>query len=378
MPLRGGGSNAVVDFNEHTVSLVAVTTDVVRFGRPVIGIAFDSIGRYGQSGVLRERMIPRLLSAPPTSLQGEDGLLDPARVLAAAMRNEKPGGHGDRAHAAAVLELATWDALAKTADEPACVTIARRLATSGGAAPDVAVYAAGGYYREGSDVGDLRAEVQSYLDLGHTAVKIKIGGAPLDVDLRRVEEALDVVGSGDALCVDANGRFDAKAARTYASALEAYGLRWLEEFTDPLDFELTAALVAEGGSPIATGENLFSVGDVRNLLRYGALRPGRDVVQTDPGLSYGLTEYSKVLEVAANHNMDRTQLIPHGGHLINLHVVAGLRLGGCEHYPGRFAPFGGFDTDQLATPGRARVPDAPGFGLESMVGLQDEIKELVA
>ena len=65
--LEGQVANAVVSFAEHDVSLVAVFTDVVRHGRPLVGLSFNSIGRFAQGGILRDRMIPRLLSAEPSS-----------------------------------------------------------------------------------------------------------------------------------------------------------------------------------------------------------------------------------------------------------------------------------------------------------------------
>ncbi len=173
--LQGSAANAVVDFSGHTVSLVALVA--VRDGRQVVGVAFDSIGRFAQSGILRDRMIPRVLAAEPGSLLDDAGRLSPTAVLACALRNEKPGGHGDRAAAAAALELACWDLLAKLDDEPAYATIARHFGTE--PAASVPVYAAGGYYhpdtgRCGRD--GLRAEMRGYLDLGYDAVKMKIGG----------------------------------------------------------------------------------------------------------------------------------------------------------------------------------------------------------
>jgi L-alanine-DL-glutamate epimerase-like enolase superfamily enzyme len=124
----GGPASAVVNFSDHTVSLVAVFTDVIRDGKPVAaGVAFDSIGRFAQSGILRDRMIPRVAAAPPDALLDASGRIDPATVLACALTDEKSGGHGDRAAAAAALELACWDLNAKLSDEPAYVTIARHF-----------------------------------------------------------------------------------------------------------------------------------------------------------------------------------------------------------------------------------------------------------
>ncbi|TDB86107.1 mandelate racemase [Actinomadura sp. KC216] len=377
VPLQGNVANSVVSFADHTVSLVAVISDVRRNGRPLAGIAFNSIGRFAQGGILRDRMIPRVLSADPDSLLEPDtGLLDPGRVLKRAMKDEKPGGHGDRAAAAAAVELACWDLLAKHAGEPAYALIAKTY----GRAPEsdgVPVYAAGGYYRPGDDIGQLTAELRGYRDAGYPAVKIKIGGLPLAGDLRRVEAAVETMGGGGAVAVDANGRFGWTQAHAYAEALAGHGLRWYEEATDPLDFDLHRRLAEVYPGAVATGENLFSVQDVKNLLLFGGLRAGLDVFQMDAGLGYGLTEYVRMIELMEEHGFDRRSAFPHGGHLINLHIVAGLGLGGCEAYPGVFQPFGGYGPGCRLADGRIRPADDPGFGLEAKPGLAAEIARLV-
>lgn len=371
---RGGPANAVVNFSGHTVSLVAVITDVIRGGRPVAGVAFNSIGRFAQSGILRDRMIPRVLAASPDALLDASGFLDPAAVVACALADEKPGGHGDRAAAAGALELACWDLNAKLRDEPACVTIARHAGRD--PAPAVPVYAAGGYYYAEGGVERLRREMRGYLDLGYDAVKMKIGGAALGEDLTRIEAVIDAVGDAGRVAVDANGRFDRAQATRWADALAPYGLRWYEEPGDPLDYALHRAVTDRYDGAVATGENLFSVPDVTNLVRYGGMRPNRDVFQMDPGLSYGLGEYLRMLDVLEAHGFDRRFAFPHGGHLINLHVAAGLGLGGCEAYPGVFAPFGGYPDACVVSGGRIATTDAAGFGLEEKAGLAELIAEL--
>ncbi|OBK25074.1 enolase C-terminal domain-like protein [Mycobacterium asiaticum] len=372
--LEGAPANAVVSFASHTVSLVALVTDVVRAGKPVVGVAFDSIGRFAQSGILRDRLIPRVLAAPPETLLDKTGRLDPSAVAARALTDEKPGGHGDRAAAAAALELACWDLLAKLDDEPAFATIARRFGRE--PADAVPVYAAGGYYYPDRGVDGLRDEIRGYLEQGYDAVKIKIGGADVREDTARIEAAIDIVGAGQRVAVDANGRFDRAAALRWATALAPYGLRWYEEPGDPLDFELNSAVTACYEGAVATGENLFSVPDVTNLLRYGGMRPGRDVFQMDAGLSYGLGEYALMLGVLEAHGFNRRRAFPHGGHLINLHIAAGLGLGGCESYPGVFQPFGGYSAGCTLADGRIAPTDAPGFGLEQKSGLAQVIAEM--
>ncbi len=378
VPIDGGVRNAVVSFADHTVSIVAAVSDQRRRGRPVVGFGFNSIGRYGQGGILRQRLFPRLRAADPQVLVTEDGRsFDPAAVAAVAMTNEKPGGHGDRAGAVAAVELAVWDLEAKLRDEPACATIAR-AAGRDGAVGRASVYAAGGYYYDGDDSVDrLRAELEGYRSLGFDAFKIKVGGAPLDVDLARIEAALDVAGAGARLAVDANGRFDLDTAQAYGRALAPYGLRWFEEPGDPLDYALLHQLIAGYDGAVATGENLFSAIDVENLVRFGGMRPGIDIVQIDPGLSYGITEYGRVLDRLEAHGFDRTSCFPHGGHLINLHVVVGLGLGGCEAYPGVFGPFGGYAPTCAIGDGTVLPSDAPGFGLEEKPDLAPHLAAMI-
>ncbi|CBJ52101.1 hypothethical protein, Enolase domain [Ralstonia solanacearum PSI07] len=136
----------------------------------------------------------------------------------------------------------------------------------------------------------------SYIDRGCTVVKKKIGGASLDEDLRRIDSILSVLQDGQKLAVDANGRFDLDTAIRYAKALSQYDLFWYEEPGDPLDFELLATLRNDDDKPMATGEDLFSMQDARNLIRYGGMRPDRDWLPFDCALSYGLVEYLRTLD----------------------------------------------------------------------------------
>ncbi len=378
VPMQGNVANALVNFSEHDISLVALVSDVIRHGKPVIGYAFDSIGRYAQGGILRDRMIPRLLKADPQSLLDASGLrLDPGKVLATVMRNEKPGGHGDRAAAAGALELAAWDLNAKLDDEPAHVGIARRYGRQGKTG-GVDVYAAGGYYYP--DAGDgtarLRDELLQYQDMGFQAFKMKIGGADLATDLKRIEAALSVAGEGGRLSVDVNGRYDLEAALACAREIEPYQLRWYEEVGDPLDYDLNRRLIEAYPLPVATGENLFSVQDAKNLILFGGMRPGKDIFQMDAGLCYGLGEYARMLALLESHGFNRAQAYPHGGHLINLHIAVGLELGGCEAYPGVFPPFGGYPEGCGLGGGLVRPTDAPGFGLEEKTNLRPWLEKL--
>ncbi|HEX6634849.1 MAG TPA: mandelate racemase/muconate lactonizing enzyme family protein [Usitatibacter sp.] len=375
-PISSPIRNAYIDFSRMTLSLVAVITDVIRDGRPVVGYGFNSNGRYGQGTLMRERFIPRVLEADPASLVEEGGAnLDPVKIWARMYTNEKPGGHGERSVAIGTIDMAVWDAVAKIAGKPLYQLLAER---HGDGKPDrrVFVYAAGGYYYPGKDDSQLVAEMRSYLDRGYSVVKMKIGGAPLAEDLRRIESVLAILGPGQRLAVDANGRFDLDTAIAYAKALSKYELFWYEEPGDPLDFELQAVLRGYYDKPMATGENLFSMQDARNLIRYGGMRPDRDWLQFDCALSYGLVEYLRTLAMLRQHGWSPSRCIPHGGHQMSLNIAAGLGLGGNESYPDLFQPFGGFPDGVRVENGYVTMPELPGIGFEGKSDLYRLMREL--
>jgi L-alanine-DL-glutamate epimerase-like enolase superfamily enzyme len=376
-PIASPIRNAYIDFSKMTTSLVAVVTDAVRDGRRIVGYGFNSNGRYGQGGLIRERFADRLLEAEPKSLLDDAGTnLDPHRVWATMMANEKPGGHGERSVAVGTIDMAAWDATAKIAGKPLFRLLAERHNRR--ADPRVFVYAAGGYYYPGKDLVALRAEMRSYLERGYTVVKMKIGGAPLDEDRERIETVLDEIGSRARLAVDANGRFDLDTAIAYAKMLREYPLFWYEEAGDPLDYQLQAALADYYPGPMATGENLFSHQDARNLIRYGGMRPDRDWLQFDCALSYGLVEYERTLKVLETHGWSPRRCIPHGGHQMSLNIAAGLGLGGNESYPDLFQPYGGFPDSVSVIDGHITMPELPGIGFEGKSDLYKEMRALAA
>jgi len=362
-PLRSEIRNAAIDFSQMTVSVVAVESDTIRDGRPVVGYGFHSNGRYAQPGILDTRIVPRLMAARSEDYTDPTGRLDPLRAWDIVMTGEKPGGHGDRSVAVGTVDMALWDLASKLEEKPLFQLLRERFAT-GTSGNEVYVYAAGGYYYPGKDIEQLREEMRGYLAMGYDTVKLKIGGAALEEDVRRVDAVVEEVGKTGCVAVDANGRFDLSRGLAYIEALDGYGLKWLEELGDPLDYALNQAFCERAESPIATGENLFSMQDARNLLRYGGMRPDRDFLQMDPVLSYGLPEYLRMLSALKQAGWPQSRCMPHGGHQFALHIACAFGLGGNESYPRVFEPFGGFGDDLAIEHGRIRVPDVPGVGFE--------------
>jgi D(-)-tartrate dehydratase len=355
--------NSSVGFEAMTASIIAVHTDATRDGRPLVGLAFDSIGRYGHGALLRERFIPRLLAAEPDEYADGRGGVDPHRAWAVLMKNEKPGGHGERAGTVGLIDAALWDLAAKIVDRPLWRHLADRCGVAAATAK-LAVYASGGHYRPSNDVEDLCSDVRRAIDQGHSRFKIKIGGATLADDIARIEAVFGVLERGMTLAVDCNGTFDREQALRYLDALKGYPLAWIEEPVHPLDFELHREIAARTETALATGENLFSCDDARNLLRYAGLRRDRDLLQFDLSLSYGIVEYLRILDELDRQGWRRDRCAPHAGHLHAMNAVAGLGLALAEVAMGGTTLFDQLTTAVPVADGMVTLPDAPGTGFE--------------
>ena len=376
VPLASNIANAYISFKTMTTNVVAIETDMERDGEPVIGYGFSSNGRYAQPGLLNERFTPRLMAAEPKSLLDETGEnIDPHAVWRTVMRDEKPGGHGERSSCVGALDMAVWDIHAKLAGRPLWRILSARY-NNGKYDEKVLVYPGGGYYYPGKGLDKLKREMRGYRALGYKICKMKVGAVPLEEDMARIEAAIEVLGAGANLAVDVNGRFTLDEAVRFGAAIAPLGLAWYEEPGDPLDYHLNAQLIQQYDGAIATGENLFSHQDVLNLLRFGGMRPEQDWLQPDPSLSYGLTEYLVTLEKAEKLGWPRRRFLPHGGHQLALNMAAGLQLGGSESYPGVFQPYGGFADELPIVDGYATLPrDQPGIGMELKGEMMDEIRK---
>jgi len=376
VPISSSIANAFIDFSKMNASIVAVKTDVIRNGKPVVGYGFNSNGRYAPSGILRERFIPRLLEANPEDIINESGTnFSPEKIFDILMSNEKPGGHGERTVAVGTLDMAIWDAVAKIEEVPLYKLLADQYG-DGTIDDKVFVYAAGGYYAPGKGIPELQDEMKSYLDMGYSKVKMKVGGVPIEEDLKRIEAVIDVVGTGQNLAVDVNGRFNLEEAIEFGNAIKDYNLFWYEEVGDPLDYKLQEELSKVYPNAIATGENLFSLQDATNLIRHAGMNPKTDFLQFDCALSYGLVEYMKILNMLEENGWSSRNCIPHGGHQMSLNIAAGLKLYGNESYPGVFQPFGGFADGHAVEDGFVTLPDSPGVGFEAKKNLYDLLKTL--
>ncbi len=355
-----------------TTSIVAIVTDVIREGKPVVGYGFASVGRFAQGGLIRERFAPRLAAAREVELLDEAATnLDPFRAWRIMMNNEKPGGHGERCVAVGTLDMALWDAAAKIANLPLYQYLSQRTARPQIGNPAVRVYAGGGYYYPADDLARLSDEVCRFRDLGYRDVKIKIGSATLTEDLKRIDAAARSIGGLGHVAVDAIYAYSATSGIEAADVLAPLGLWWFEDICDPLDFETVKTVAKRYSGPIAAGEALFSAAEADLLDRYGGLRRDQDILLFDPVHCYGIPGYMKIVQLMESRGWPRSAFWPHGGHLFALHIAASLGLGGGEVNPLCFPPFGGYADGSIISEGVATPPELPGIGFEAKRDLRD-------
>ena len=376
VPIHSTQRNSRFDFSKMNTSIVAVISDVIRNGRPLIGYAFNSFGRYGCGALLRERFIPKILEAPPESLfnDSQDNF-DAQKIMNCLLARERAGGHAERSIPLGTIEVAVWDLIAKIQDRPLYLTLADFF-NNGKSLAKVPCYVGGGWYFPGQTSNDLRQEMLKYLDDGYEMVKMKIGGLTMSEDVSRVETVLSVVSGGNNLAVDATCGFDRTRALAYAQALKQFELRWYEEPCDPMDFELYRELTEIYPHALATGENLSGERELQNFLRYSKFRPNLDIIQVDPPLSYGIGEYAKMMRLGKTLGFGAKSFFPHGGNLMCLHVVAGLGAAACEAYTGVFGIFGGFGNEVRIESGYANLPESPGIGFERQPQLYEIMRSM--
>ena len=400
LPIGSAMRNASIAFDQMTASALVIRTDQTIGGEALVGLAFDSIGRYGKGGLLRERFIPRLLAAAPSDLLDEHGHIDPARCVAVLMRGEKQGGHGERPGAVGLLDAALWDLRAKqmglplwqclrhsvgpnassttTAPVTATANETARVHTTAeatSAPPRIATYASCGHFTDNPNPQALRDEVAQCLAWGYTTVKIKLSGRDAKLDAQRIASALSAGFPASHLAVDLNGQWQAGDTDVLA-VLAEHRLAWVEEPTPALDYAALAAFCQGHSGPVATGENLFSLDDATNLLRYGGLRPNQDRLQMDISLSYGVGEYRAMLERAQAMGWSRQAFWPHAGHLFAAHVVAAFGLGSHESAPNPSRLYGGFWDRVPVVDGHLQLPTFLGVGFEHKANMMAAFDQL--
>ncbi len=333
-PIRNG----MFVYTHVELSLIRVESDA-----GITGIAPGVGGPVGAA--LLDRFREALIGQDPMNVE---------RIWHALWIPKLFGRRGTETRIISGIDIAVWDLVGRYLEQPVCKLL-------GGFHERVPVYIAGGYYEEGKGLDDLAREMAENVEMGATAVKMKVGGETIAADVERVRVAREAVGPGLELMVDANGAYRAHEAIRLAKLIEPYDIYWFEEPCGADDYAGHARVAAATSIPIATGENEYTRYGYRDLIEHKAAA----ILQPDANIMGGVTEYRKVADLAAAYDL---ALSPHGAQEVHIHLVAGVPAGMIlEYYRGTVDPL--WDTKfkhtlKLDKDGMLAPPDRPGFGIE--------------
>ena len=233
--------------------------------------------------------VVRNLLAP--AIVGLDAFALPMAMAAMLRAIRNHGRPGLVACAISAVDVALWDLKAKLLD----VSLAALL---GAARARVPVYASGGF--TSSDLDELAAELAGYAAAGHRRVKIKVGREPAR-DHDRVAVALEAIGPGAELMVDANGAYARKQALAMAERFASHGVVYFEEPVSSDDLEGLRLLRdrAPAGMAIAAGEYGYDGWYFRRMLEAGAV----DILQADATRALGITGFLQANALCAARSL---------------------------------------------------------------------------
>lgn len=260
-------------------------------------------GPHVVQSILEQQIKPVLMGKDPAF---------PKRLRAELWKaTEYQGVQGVGQFAIAAADMAIWDILGKAAGLPVYKML-------GAYADRIPAYSmCGWYYDNDSDLAQFKRAIAAAFEEGFGAVKIKVGRAPLDDDIRRIEAALAIAGKGRRVMVDANQVFNLNEAIRRGHVYQSLGCYWYEEPMPPYDHVAYAELARELDILIATGENEYTKYAYADLIS----RRGADIVQPDNRRAGGVTEWMEIAAIAAGFGVD---VASHGGGGSNLHMLLAM------------------------------------------------------
>ncbi len=186
----------------------------------------------------------------------------------------------------------------------------------------IPVYASAGLYGEGKSADDLATEVKGWANQGFDAVKIKVGGASLEEDVRRVAAVREAIGDDIRLMVDALYNFDTAGALRFAHAVAPYDITFLEAPVSPFDVEGQVEVHRKSPIPVCGNETLAWVHPFRELITQRAIH----WVQFDIAACGGVQEGRRIAELAHAFHLPATLHAASSAVLfaVSLHLAASI------------------------------------------------------
>lgn len=347
-PLDGSIRNPRFPWTVKRSLLTFVETEDGRLG----------VGESWVDGAAGDSIVAHIRSEVRPALIGEDARLTERHFKAAIDRAVVSTRRSQTWAAMSAVDIALWDLKAQAAGEP----LWRLL---GGNDPRVLPYASAGLYRDGQTPEEFAQEYAAYIRQGFRAVKIKVGGASLAVDVERVAKLRAAMGPEARLMVDAVSTYDVPRAIAFAKAVQPHDIYWFEQ---PLPIEDVAGMAkihAQGGIPLCGIENDYGLWSFRRLLEEDAVH----YVQFDPIISGGITYGRKIAALAEAYFKPVT--LHHSNSVVsmlaNIHLAASLpNADSVElhvfHQPlFQHAPAGALTLRD----GYLHAPELPGLGVDA-------------
>ena len=323
------GLNAIIVETDENVQGLGLTTDLVS-----------------------ANIISAVVEALKPTLIGKDPF-DNERHWHEMWRPKLVGRRGLTTRAIGAIDIALWDIKGKALGIPLYKLL-------GGFTNKVEAYVAGGYYEPGKGLKELAEEMKSHLDIGARAVKMKIGGVPINEDVERVKVVREAIGKDIKLMVDANNAYRHYQAMEVARKIEEYDVFWFEEPVEPDDYEGSAIIAKSTSTPIAAGENEYTRYGFRDMINARSA----DILQPDALVLGGITEFMKIAALAQANDLD---ISPHGAQEVHIHLVSAIPNGLIlEFYNDTVDPMWGKSYTETINinDGYVSAPDLPGLGLE--------------
>lgn len=291
-------------------------------------------------------------------LVGEDPLYIEKLWAKIFLRTYQHGRRGVSICAMGGVDIALWDIAGKVAGLPLYKLL-------GGNCDKVRGYASAGFYSASRTVAKLAKEMASYREQGFRAMKMKVAGAPLDVDIERVKAVREAIGPDSLLMIDANNGLTPEGAIRLARKAEKFDIFWFEEPVPTDDVEGSAKVAAALDMAVAGYETASGRFEFRDLI----VRKAVDIVQPDAVWCGGISEVRKIAAMASAHNLI---CVPHTystalAIAINSHVIASLSNGMLIEVDRHENPLRDellVEPVKIDKEGYVHVPQKPGLGVE--------------
>lgn len=221
------------------------------------------------------------------------------------------GRKGVAMAAISAIDIALWDLMGKATGRPVFKLL-------GGRTKEKIPCYASKLYR--TDLGEMQAEAQRYLDQGFTSMKMRFGYGPKDgpegmrKNLDSVAAVREVIGPDVDLMLECYMGWNLEYAKRMLPKLEKFEPRWLEEPVLADDIDGYAELNRLTSIPISGGEHEFTSHGFRQLLDKRAV----SVIQYDTNRVGGITAAHKINALAEVYGVP---VIPHAGQMHNYHLT---------------------------------------------------------